>query len=487
VLGVLGAAFSPAFWFLVVMRFVIGPAVGSASMAVPLYISEVAPPRVRGALVSFNQLALTGGILVSFLVDYALSSSADWRLMFGLATIPAALLFVGMLTQAESPVWLVTHGRIADARKVLARVRSADHDIEGEIDNIRSLSEPSASYRELLQPRVRKLVVVGVLLAVFQQITGINTVIYYAPTLLHQAGLGNSASLLANVGNGIVNVGMTVVAIRLIDKVGRRVLLVTGTVGMAIALFVVAATFALSGATLGHTASIVAVVSLAVYTGSFAIGLGPVFWLLISEIYPARIRGKAMSIATIANWGGELRRRRVLPHLAERHLECRDLLLDGVLEPGGCRVLLAEGAGDQGPHPRRDRAGDGLVRRREQSALNSRREQENDHLESQEEPDAAGGGDRDRHDGNGDGPPSPRLWNGRRRVVAPRCVVDAAGRAGRHRLREGRGRRQGRRRGDHHAADGRGDGRRHVRRGDPSRHATQVHLGPKGYPLRSTT
>jgi sugar porter (SP) family MFS transporter len=272
-------------------------------MAVPLYISEVAPPRVRGALVSFNQLALTSGILFAFLVDYALSASADWRLMFGLAAIPAALLFIGMLTQAESPVWLVTHGRLTDARKVLARVRSADHDIEGEIEDIRSLSNVNVSYRELLRPDVRHLVVIGVLLAVFQQITGINTVIYYAPTLLHQAGLGDSASLLANVGNGIVNVGMTVVAIRLIDKVGRRVLLLSGTIGMAIALMVVAATFALSGNTLGHTAAIVAVASLAVYTGSFAIGLGPVFWLLISEIYPARIRGKSMSIATIANWG----------------------------------------------------------------------------------------------------------------------------------------------------------------------------------------
>jgi sugar porter (SP) family MFS transporter len=282
---------------------VIGLAVGSASMAVPLYISEVAPPRVRGALVSFNQLALTSGILIAFLVDYALSSSAAWRLMFGLAAIPAVLLFVGMLTQAESPVWLVGHGRIVDARRVLTRVRSVDHDVEGEIADIRSLTNDKVSYRDLLQPGIRKLVVIGVLLAVFQQITGINTVIYYAPTLLHQAGLGNSSSLLANVGNGIVNVAMTVIAIRLIDKVGRRVLLLSGTIGMAIALIVVATTFALSGPTLGHTAAIVAVASLAVYTGSFAIGLGPVFWLLISEIYPARIRGKSMSIATMANWG----------------------------------------------------------------------------------------------------------------------------------------------------------------------------------------
>jgi sugar porter (SP) family MFS transporter len=302
VFGVLGAAFSPTFWFLVIMRFVIGLAVGSASMAVPLYISEVAPPRVRGALVSFNQLALTLGILVSFLVDYGLSSSEDWRLMFGLAAIPALLLFVGMLTQAESPVWLVTHGRISDARRVLVRVRSVDHDIEGEIDEIRTASEHSGGYRELLQPDVRKLVTLGVTMAILQQITGINTVIYYLPTLLHQAGFGNSASLLANVGNGAVNVAMTVVAIWLVDKVGRRVLLLSGTFGMAVALFVVAVTFAVSGTTLGHTASVVAVVSLVVYTGSFAIGLGPVFWLLISEIYPARIRGRAMSIATIANW-----------------------------------------------------------------------------------------------------------------------------------------------------------------------------------------
>jgi sugar porter (SP) family MFS transporter len=302
VAGVLGAAFSPELWVLIAVRFVIGLAVGSASMAVPLYISEVAPPRVRGALVSFNQLALTMGILAAFLVDYALSSSAAWRFMFGLAAIPAVLLFVGMLTQAESPVWLVTHGRDTEARRVLVRVRSRDHDIDGEINEIRALGDRTSSYRELLRPDVRKLVVIGVLLAVFQQITGINTVIYYAPTLLHQAGLGNSASLLANVGNGIVNVGMTVVAIWLIDKVGRRVLLIGGTAGMAVALFVVAATFAVSGNTLGHTAAIVAVASLAVYTGSFAIGLGPVFWLLISEIYPARIRGKSMSIATMANW-----------------------------------------------------------------------------------------------------------------------------------------------------------------------------------------
>jgi sugar porter (SP) family MFS transporter len=302
VVGVLGAAFSPTLWFLITMRFVIGLAVGSSSMAVPLYIGELAPPRVRGALVSLNQLALTMGILTAFLVDYALSSSGNWRLMFGLASLPAVLLFVGMLTQAESPAWLVAHDRVTEARRVLRRVRGRDHDIDVEIASIQSLSGRATSYRELLRPDVRKLVMIGVLLAIFQQVTGINTVIYYAPTLLHQAGLGNAASLLANVGVGAVNVVMTIVAIRLIDRVGRRRLLLVGTTGMAVALLVIAVAFAVSGSHLGSAASVIAIVALAVYTGSFAVGLGPVFWLLISEIYPVKIRGLSMSVATMANW-----------------------------------------------------------------------------------------------------------------------------------------------------------------------------------------
>jgi len=302
VAGVLGAALSPTLWFLITMRFVIGLAVGAASIAVPLYIGELAPPRARGALVSLNQLALTMGILTAFLVDYALSSSGDWRMMFGFAVLPAALLFVGMLTQSESPAWLATHGRVDEARAVLRRVRSRDHDVEGEVADIRSLSRRVTSYRELLRPDVRRVVVLGVLLAIFQQITGINTVIYYAPTLLHQAGLGNAASLLANVGIGSVNVLMTIMAIRLIDRVGRRRLLLIGTLGMAVALSVVAVVFAVGGSDLGSTGSLIAVVALAVYTGSFAVGLGPVFWLLISEIYPVRIRGLSMSVAAIANW-----------------------------------------------------------------------------------------------------------------------------------------------------------------------------------------
>ncbi|MHB1533454.1 MAG: sugar porter family MFS transporter [Acidimicrobiales bacterium] len=301
IVGVLGAASSPAFAFLVAMRFVIGLAVGSASMVVPMYIGEVAPPRYRGALVSFNQLAITSGILVSYLIDYWLSSAQAWRLMFGLAAVPAALLFVGMLFQGESPQWLVAHGREEDARRLLEHLRPPD-ELDTEMEAMRANASRRVDRHDLLTPRMRGLLSLGVLMAVFQQITGINTVIYYAPTLLHSAGLGSSAALLANVGNGVVNVGMTLVAIWLLDRVGRRTLLLTGTAGMAIGLTTVALTFLVGGDHLAGAAALIAIVALLVYTGSFAVGLGPVFWLLISEIYPAKVRAPAMSVATIANW-----------------------------------------------------------------------------------------------------------------------------------------------------------------------------------------
>jgi sugar porter (SP) family MFS transporter len=302
VIGVLGAAVAPAFGVLLAARVVIGLAVGSASMVVPMYIGEAAPPKYRGGLVSFNQLAITSGILVSYLTDYGLSSSREWRLMFGLAAIPALLLFLGMLTQAESPEWLVTHGREEDARRVLSRLRHYGN-VDVELASMKEgMQRQNVTVAELLRPRFRGALTLGVLLAVFQQITGINTIIYYAPTLLNNAGLGSRSALLANVINGGINVSMTLVAIRLLDRTGRRTLLVLGTCGMTLALLVIAVTFQVGGSHLTGTAAIVTIIFLFFYTGSFAIGLGPVFWLLIAEIYPVRVRAPAMSVATFANW-----------------------------------------------------------------------------------------------------------------------------------------------------------------------------------------
>src|SRR5947209_12071059 len=297
VAGVLLAAFAPFFWTLIVARVIIGLGVGSASMTVPLYIGEVAPPRMRGALVSFNQLAITMGILVSYLVDYGLASTENWRLMFGLAAIPAVILFIGALTQAESPHWLVRQGREHEARDVLAKIRD-EGDIDAEVQEVKEVAatEAKGSVRELLGKGVRPALWVGVLLAVFQQITGINTVIYYAPTLLKGAGLGNSASLLANVVNGVVNVGMTIVAIRLLDRTGRRPLLLSGTAGMAVGMLVTACAF-LSGDTLHGGTAYVGIAGLLIYTGAVAIGLGPVFCLMIAEVNPLRPRRQARTAA----------------------------------------------------------------------------------------------------------------------------------------------------------------------------------------------
>jgi sugar porter (SP) family MFS transporter len=222
--------------------------------------------------------------------------------MFGLAAIPALLMLIGMLFQHESPHWLIAQGREDEARRVLQRVRD-DGAIDAEIAEVRELSAHPSSFRAVLTPALRRLVIVGVMMAVFQQITGINTIIYYAPTLLSAAGLGNSAALLANVVNGGVNVAMTIVAIRLLDRAGRRPLLLGGTAGMAIAMIVVALTFAIGGSQLHGNTAYIAIAGLLLYTGSFAVGLGPVFWLVISEIYPVKVRGQAMSLATIANWG----------------------------------------------------------------------------------------------------------------------------------------------------------------------------------------
>jgi len=302
VLGVLLAAFTPTYPVLLVARVVIGLAVGSSSMVVPLYIGEIAPPRFRGGLVSLNQLAITLGILISYLVDYGLSSSGDWRLMFGLAAVPAVLLFAGILTQRESPYWLIERGRDKEARSVLARLRPSG-EIDQEVTEIREvISQGRAGLRELLSRTVKPALLVGVAMAVFQQVTGINTVIYYAPSLLRDAGLGASSALLANVGIGAVNVLMTIVAIRLLDRTGRRPLLIRGTTGMAVGM--IAAALAFTGGThLTGARAAVAIAALVIYTGSFAIGLGPVFWLMISEIYPQRVRGTAMSVASLANWG----------------------------------------------------------------------------------------------------------------------------------------------------------------------------------------
>lgn len=306
--GAVAAALTPSVGFLIFARFILGLGVGLASLVVPLYIAEIAPPDTRGALVSLNQLMITVGILVSYLVGVAFTPTEGWRWMFAVALIPALILGIGMFLLPETPRWLYEHGQAERARGVLRRTLGGDEaEVEREIqeiEEIRKQEEQQArvGYKELLEPWIRPALIVGIGLAVFQQVTGINTVIYYAPTTLEAAGFSAGGAIAATaVGVGVVNVGFTILAVWVIDRVGRRPLLIIGLIGMIVSLFLLGLVFALgaNSAALG----ILATVCLALYIASFAISLGPVFWLMISEIYPLNIRGKAMSVASLSNWG----------------------------------------------------------------------------------------------------------------------------------------------------------------------------------------
>ena len=305
-LSAIGTALAPNVTWLIAARVASGLAIGIASFISPMYIAELVPAKVRGSLVAVNMLAITTGIVVAYLADYALSGIQGWRYMFALAAIPSILLTIAMWCLPDSPRWLISQSRVDKARQVLLRART-NPDVNPEIADIqKGLKEQGAGgLAGLFQPSLRMPLMVGVGLAVFQQITGINTVIYYAPTIFKFAGLSStSAAILASVGVGVVNVVLTLVAMQLIDRVGRRPLLLISLAGMTISLGVLGLAFSLPQ--LSGSLGWIAVTSLMVYVGSFAVGLGPVFWLMLSEIYPLRIRGRAMSVGTIANWGANL-------------------------------------------------------------------------------------------------------------------------------------------------------------------------------------
>ena len=284
---------------LIVGRLAVGVAIGVASYTAPLYISEMAPANLRGALVTLNQLAITSGILLAYVVDAAFAPSDGWRFMFAFGAIPAVVLGLGIAVLPESPRWLLLHRRKEEAINVLTRIRGTQ-DVMPEVNEILEHAEPGhGKLTDLFSPFVLPVLFCGISLAVIQQITGINTVIYYAPTIFQAAGFhSNEAAIVATAGVGVVNVLMTVVSIPLIDKVGRRPLLLISLSGMGVSLAALGIGFAVGGDALKW----IGVLSLALYIASFAIGLGPVFWLLISEIFPLNVRGQAASVATMANW-----------------------------------------------------------------------------------------------------------------------------------------------------------------------------------------
>jgi sugar porter (SP) family MFS transporter len=244
-IGAVAAALAPGTGTLIAARFVLGLSVGGASAMVPVYIAEVAPPRIRGRLMVLFQLMVAIGQLVAYVCGYLLAGSGGWRWMFALATIPAAVLLVGMMALPESLRWLVEAGRLDEAREVLARLRRRGDDVEAEIDDIRGVQDtmPGRAWTELRKAWLRPAIVVALGIAMFSQLTGINAVVYYAPTVLTDAGFGDSVALLTGIGIGVMLVAAGITGALLVDRIGRRRILILLMPGSALAMAVLALAF----------------------------------------------------------------------------------------------------------------------------------------------------------------------------------------------------------------------------------------------------
>lgn len=318
-----------------IMRVVGGLGVGIASMLSPLYIAEVAPARIRGRLVSLNQMAIITGILAAymtnFLCDRWLPDHLAWRWMFGSESLPAVFFWVAMAMAPESPRWLIKQGRAEEGLAILTRVGGRVH-AASEMREIQdAVSHEGGSLADLFNPGLRIALLIGVALAIFQQITGINTILYYAPEIFKSAGFDTSNALLFSVYVGLINGLFTVFAILLVDRLGRRPLLLLGAAGMGVSLALVARAFQTK-----MTGGAVALFVLA-YVASFALTLGPVVWVVISEIFPTKVRGRAMSIATVTLWVACYVVSQTFPMLVERIKEPATFYMYSVI----CFIMIA--------------------------------------------------------------------------------------------------------------------------------------------------
>jgi MFS transporter, SP family, arabinose:H+ symporter len=284
-----------------VARFIGGIAVGVASMLAPLYIAEVSPPHLRGRLVSLDQMAIVTGILVAYFVNWQLAfiGPAGWRYMFAAAAVPSVLLFVALFFVPESPRWLTEMGREREALRVLAKLNGRAV-AESTLQEIKeTIATETGTLRELFEPGLRRATMIAVALAILQQITGINVVLFYG-SVIFKEHVGNSTDTAAvgyNVLIGLVNFFATIVALWIIDKAGRRPLLMFSAGTMAVCQL------ALGIAFLSPNPPAMLVLSIMLLlAASFAVGMGPGVWVVLAEIFPTRIRGRAMSIATISLW-----------------------------------------------------------------------------------------------------------------------------------------------------------------------------------------
>ncbi|PTI39943.1 MFS transporter [Staphylococcus succinus] len=296
IVGALILALAPSMPILVIGRLVIGVAVGGSTAIVPVYLSEMAPTAQRGSLSSLNQLMITIGILSSYLINYAFTPIEGWRWMLGLAVLPSLILLIGVIFMPESPRWLLEHKSEKAARDVMG-LTFKQSEIDKEIADMKEINRISEStWKVLKSPWLRPTLIIGSVFALFQQIIGINAIIYYAPSIFSKAGLGDATSILGTVGIGTVNVLVTIIAIMIIDKIDRKRLLVIGNIGMVASLLIMAILIWAIGI---QSSSLIIIICLTLFIIFFGFTWGPVLWVMLPELFPMRARGAATGIAAL--------------------------------------------------------------------------------------------------------------------------------------------------------------------------------------------
>jgi len=297
IIGTLLSVFAGNVTELIVGRFIVGMAIGTSSYITPLFIAEMAPSGLRGSFVLINAITITAGEALAFLSDYFIASSHNWRLMFAIGLIPATALFVGMLCLPESPRWLLLNGQDNRAKKILQRLRQR-HDVNEEFSRIKqNIGTSNAQWRSLFSRKYVPVLTIAIALGVFQQFFGINTIMYYGPVIFKAAGFHtNSAALLATFGMGVVNMIMSAVCLLVIDRIGRRTLLLLGSAIAAVSLLTLSMTFA-------YHAPLITLISMISFIIGYCISVGSLFWLMIAEIFPLSVRAMGMSVATAIQWG----------------------------------------------------------------------------------------------------------------------------------------------------------------------------------------
>ncbi|RAG87000.1 sugar porter family MFS transporter [Streptacidiphilus pinicola] len=321
ILGTVACALSPGFGVLVVFRTLLGLGIGLSSATVPTYLSELAPARIRGAMGSLNQIFIVSGILIAFLVDYWLQPAHQWRWMFAGALVPALVLVVGLTFLPETPRWLVNLGREDEARAVLASTHRAD-EIDAELQAIREVirldREQSYRVRDLFTSRwVRPMLLVALLLAIGQQFSGVNAINAYFPTMLVSLGFTANTALLSAIVLGVTKLAFTAWVVFVVDRWGRKPLLLIGNVVMVVTLALTGVV--ISGVHDKGTLGTLTVVLLVLYLAGYELGWGAVVWVMMAEVFPLKARGAGMGVGAVVLWAATGLITAIFPIMSDRN------------------------------------------------------------------------------------------------------------------------------------------------------------------------